>query len=1278
MKNHIIHLLLFLVVLSQSTAQEINLLSLSTKDYPKVSATFVAIDANGNRATPNSSDIKIFENNIQIPISNYVCPQPPPTLKPASIVITLDNSGSMSSLYNGETNMEVAKKAALKLVDELPSSNIEVAITSFDGSSLLRQDFTNDKTLLAAAINSIQPNGSTNYDAGLITPPSGALEITKKARYSKNIIFLTDGNSDIITPQMIINEAQIQNCTINIVCLNIKASKELSSVATATNGFLFENVKGSNNLTTIFSTLSQIAQGFEPCTIEWTSTIECGNVPKNLLIQWNQTQLKETYLPPINKTPLLTITPKQISLAYLGIGVNTQTTFSVKNNYSVPLQVSNIQCTNPNYNISPTSFSLAVGESITLQVLTTPQDSFFSFTELIFTNDQCTQTATAILNRRQNSPTLPLTLVKPNGGEKFVAGIDTIIRWKNVAPTDTMSLYYSTDNGKKWNLITNKASGLEYIWKTPTVKSDSCLIKVEFFNKPKRNLDSNDVSIFHETNFLGGASWDYQSKFIYYTDNSNDKNFTIYQLDAESGLLVDSISTTELPFSVSDIDCNPVSNLIATGSNEVLIINPITKSIEERLQVPSSVSLFNPRIMDVEWSPNGNYLAIGFYAQSSNNTRKNLLLVYDYNSKNYIFAKEYLSTFADFIRGLTWHPDNKLLAISGFDYEISIFDIDSKTFVKDIPNYTTLVRNDLSWSPDGKFIMTASGIKNNTYTDSTFVLYNVSTSQAESKVRFYSWSDNVEHNPKNNTIAIDSNGKVLIYDDKLNLSLQSLTPPHYRIGNSIFAMDYKTLEFNKDGTRLMGASSGFLTSDNAIIVWEIDDTNSQVDVSDSVFRIVVPELKTQAIDIGKVIVGSAKDSVITPFIENTSEAPFAVNEIRIIGPDASAFSLVSGTPVYTISAFSSSFGEFQFVPNRVGIHNAFVEVITQADSVVIPIQGEGIQDAIAQASKIIDFGTIDVFTRKDSLNVTTISAVSATPIQVTNARIEGGSATSFSILSPFAGNTTITSTDTLKLDLQFFAQSVGRVQSELILDHTGVGSPARITLFGNGRDTAVGNLRIVAPELTARTNTFLKIPIYLENDDNVTFSSNAIVDFNLRFNSTILTPRTANTPSTIANGERSVPFSFPLQPDANGVIGTIDVRVGLGNATSTPLSIDSVRVRNSPERIGKRDGLVTIIDICEEGGTRLVNSSTKVGLALMSAIPVSQQIELKLTSAEIGITTIQLYDTEGKLVSELWNGSPIIGDTYLTVRASNFPNGTYFLLLKTPTVQETIPFIIQR
>ena len=1264
--------IVFIITLNCVICQNVRFLSMNASNFPQISALIVTKDASGKSVIANGNDIAASENTI--PVQNLVlnCPQRPALLKPISLVITIDNSGSMFGVRNGEQNMEIAKRAARKLILELPSTNVEVAITSFDGSSMLRQDFTSDKSLLIAAVNSIQPNGATNYEAGLFSPPSGALQITKNAKYSRNIIFLTDGESTLATEQTIITEALAQQCKINVVCLRTKAIESLKKIANSTNGLLFENVQNTEEIEFIFTTLLEYSQGIEPCTLTWISSEPCENSVKNVTIDWFQSQDSKTYFPPTTIAPSITFSESFTVIPFLGIGTASTTTVTITNTLTTPISVSSIQSSNPNFTVIPATFTLNVGQSLDVTVSITPTDNSYQFTSLTVISNTCPQSFYAAINRNPNSLKTPLELQSPNGGETFIAGVDTIIRWKNVAPSDTVSLYFSSDNGKTWTLITNTATNLQYRWKTPTIKSDSCLIKVEFLNRPKRDRDSNNVSLYHKTNYISDAVWNKDGKFIYYIESEQSDIQYIKVLDTEIKRLVDSIPFID---KAGRLDYNSPLNLLAVGYESVKVINPVTKAVVDLITFPAGIDFFNPNISEMKWSPNGKYLAITFVSGTSN--FESCLIVYDFTTKTTIFTYLNKNTTNNYIRALTWHPNSKLLAMSATNSEISILDIDTKQFTVEFSNNPTLSRKEIAWSPDGTQIMSACGIAVNTYTEIENILFNAQNGNVEGRITIRAFTDNIDYHPFNNTIALDSFTKVIILDDKFLTKKARFLPPNFNneLGSRIDR--YANVQFSPDGTRLMAATFINTSDKLAIIVWEIDDTNSQVDISDSVFRIVVPEFKTQAIDMGKVIVGSAKDSVITTFIENTSEAPFAVNEIRIIGPDKSAFLLVSGKPVYTISAFSSSFGEFQFVPNRVGIHNAFVEVITQADSVVIPIQGEGIQDAIAQASKIIDFGTIDVFTRKDSLNVTTISAVSATPIQVTNARIEGGSASSFAILSPFAGNTTITSTDTLKLDLQFFAQSVGRVQSELILDHTGVGSPARITLFGNGRDTAIGNLRIVAPELTAKTNNFLTIPIYLENVDNVTFSSNAIVDFNLRFNSTILTPRTANTPSTIANNERSVPLSFPLQPDANGVIGTIDVRVGLGNATSTPLTIDSVRVRNSPERIGKRDGLVTIIDICEEGGTRLVNSSTKVGLALMSANPVNDKIQIELTAAEKGLHNVFLFDSEGKNISTLFSAEPIEGKTFISASTSTLHQGIYFLVLETPTYRTFLPLIIQ-
>ncbi len=75
-----------------------------------------------------------------------------------------------------------------------------------------------------------------------------------------------------------------------------------------------------------------------------------------------------------------------------------------------------------------------------------------------------------------------LQLIQPNGGELLSVRGEYLIKWGGVAPTDSVRLEYSTDNGKTWRFITN-AAGLSYRWKPiPSTPSDSCLLRA---SRPK-------------------------------------------------------------------------------------------------------------------------------------------------------------------------------------------------------------------------------------------------------------------------------------------------------------------------------------------------------------------------------------------------------------------------------------------------------------------------------------------------------------------------------------------------------------------------------------------------------------------------------------------------------------------------------------------------------------------------------------------------------------------------------------------------------------------------
>jgi hypothetical protein len=75
-----------------------------------------------------------------------------------------------------------------------------------------------------------------------------------------------------------------------------------------------------------------------------------------------------------------------------------------------------------------------------------------------------------------------ITVTAPNGGETLYTGTSKTITWTagTLSSSNTVNLYYSTDNGTAWTSIaTSETNDGSYTWTVPDVVSSSCLVKVE-------------------------------------------------------------------------------------------------------------------------------------------------------------------------------------------------------------------------------------------------------------------------------------------------------------------------------------------------------------------------------------------------------------------------------------------------------------------------------------------------------------------------------------------------------------------------------------------------------------------------------------------------------------------------------------------------------------------------------------------------------------------------------------------------------------------------------
>ena len=116
------------------------------------------------------------------------------------LALVLDSSGSMSGYYtvNGVTKSlaQWQKDAATALVNNLPTTNVAVAIVEFDSdANLVRQlsPLMTDKALIIAAINSVDASGGTNIGAGIDMATAELTGSNHTAGWAQQMVVFSDG-----------------------------------------------------------------------------------------------------------------------------------------------------------------------------------------------------------------------------------------------------------------------------------------------------------------------------------------------------------------------------------------------------------------------------------------------------------------------------------------------------------------------------------------------------------------------------------------------------------------------------------------------------------------------------------------------------------------------------------------------------------------------------------------------------------------------------------------------------------------------------------------------------------------------------------------------------------------------------------------------------------------------------------------------------------------------------------------------------------------------------
>lgn len=183
-----------------------------------------------------TDNLALTENGITVPIDSFDCSE---RIRPVSIAMVLDRSGSMLESWGGSTRMQEVKNAGRSFVDRLADSD-EAAIYSFSSSVRMDQAWTNNRAALKSAINGLVPDGYTAMNDAIVAGIDGVS--ARPESYKKAVVVLSDGEdniSKITSIRQVIERAQEAEIPVFAIGLLLENDDSLRTLAAETGGQYF-------------------------------------------------------------------------------------------------------------------------------------------------------------------------------------------------------------------------------------------------------------------------------------------------------------------------------------------------------------------------------------------------------------------------------------------------------------------------------------------------------------------------------------------------------------------------------------------------------------------------------------------------------------------------------------------------------------------------------------------------------------------------------------------------------------------------------------------------------------------------------------------------------------------------------------------------------------------------------------------------------------------------------------------------------------------------------
>lgn len=221
-----------------------------------------------------------------------------------------------------------------------------------------------------------------------------------------------------------------------------------------------------------------------------------------------------------------------------------------------------------------------------------------------------------------------------------------------------------------------------------------------------------------------------------------------------------------------------------------------------------------------------------------------------------------------------------------------------------------------------------------------------------------------------------------------------------------------------------------------------------------------PEIRFALTDID-----GRRDSIVTDFIVNFSEASADVTAVRIVGTNAADFRYDGPTPPTTIPAGARQTIRVSFRPTGNGLRTATLELVTTASSTPLAVRltGNAARAVGGVRNPSIIFSSTEAGTCRDTVVRTFIYNLGSAPLRIANARITASPSgtpddpSAFTLLSPvIPPELVIPARDSVSVQLRFCPLEARAYYAQLVLDNNTENGSWAIELIGSARVGSIG------------------------------------------------------------------------------------------------------------------------------------------------------------------------------------------------------------------------------